>query len=469
MGREREIPSNKQSTNHNTSTPRTQNPKPKTNHSKLDIRHSTFLFLLSIFLTLSATAQPYAESIVDTLTSPYFAGRGYQDNVDGRTAQFLTKEFKQLGLQPLLEDYEQTFPLVVDVFPETPSLSINGQHLRLGVDFLPYASSASGEAKELDRFVRGESGLIIPDHDIFQYDVQQLKDAVLVMDETVPASFRQIKDLNQAWLVTSTRLDIAARFGAKAVIMLVENDLMYSHPPTNASLPVFMVQKEAWPDAPESLSYSVTAKQDWETTSSNVIAQIPGTSQPDKYLFVTAHYDHLGRIGEDFYFPGANDNASGVALTLELAKYFQQHPLNHTLVFIGFSGEERGLHGSRYFVENAPFPLEQIGFLINLDMVASGTRGIMALAGSNFPEEFALLSAVNDSLQLGPLNKRPNAPNSDHYFFLEKGVAGFFLYTDKGTQPYHSPADTPDTLEWDDFQAAFELVRAFLIALDTED
>ena len=449
--------------------PETRNPKPETNHSKLATRHSALIiFLFSLLIPVSATSQPYAQSIVDTLSSTYFAGRGYQDDVDDLAAQFIAGEFEQMGLQPLLEDYEQTFPLVIDVFPESSTLFINGENLRLGIDFLPYASSASGNAKNLDRFVQGESGLIIPDHNVFQYDVQQLKDAVLVIDETVPASFSQIKDLNQAWLATSTRLDIAARFGARAVIMLVENDLIYSHPPANASLPVFMVQKEAWPESIESLSYSVTAQQDWETTSSNVIAQIPGTSTADEYLFVTAHYDHLGRIGKDFYFPGANDNASGVALTLELAKYFQQHPLNHTLVFIGFSGEEQGLRGSRYFVENAPFSLEQIRFLINLDMVASGTRGIMALAGSNFPEEFSLLSTINDSLKLGPLNKRPNAPNSDHYFFLEKGVSGFFLYTDKGTQPYHSAADTPDTLEWDDFRAAYELVRAFLIALDAE-
>ena len=99
-------------------------------------------------------------------------------------------------------------------------------------------------------------------------------------------------------------------------------------------------------------------------------------------------------------------------------------------------------------------------------MVASGTRGIMAVAGSDFPDAFTLLSQVNDSLQLRPLNKRPTAANSDHYFFLQNGVPGFFLYTDKGTQPYHHVNDTPASLEWDDFNAAFALVKGFLKAID---
>ncbi len=152
-------------------------------------------------------------------------------------------------------------------------------------------------------------------------------------------------------------------------------------------------------------------------------------------------------------------------MILALAAHFANHPLKQTLVFVGFSGEEQGLQGSRYFVENPPFPLEKIKFLINLDMVASGEAGLMAVGGSDYEPEFKLLTTINDSLNLGPLGKRPNAPNSDHYFFLEQGVRGFFFYTNKGTQPYHHPDDVATTLDWGEFGDTFELVKTFFFEL----
>ncbi len=102
-------------------------------------------------------------------------------------------------------------------------------------------------------------------------------------------------------------------------------------------------------------------------------------------------------------------------------------------------------------------------------MVASGSQGIMAVGGSDFEEEFELLAAVGDTLDVTPIGKRPNAPNSDQYFFLNAGVRGFFLYTNKGDQPYHHPEDVAATLDWQDFTDTFSLVRTFLITLDQQE
>ncbi len=114
--------------------------------------------------------------------------------------------------------------------------------------------------------------------------------------------------------------------------------------------------------------------------------------------------------------------------------YFKDHPLRRSIVFIGFSGEEEGLRGSRYFVENPLVPLENIRFLINLDMVASGTKGHHGGCRQRIlKQNLHVLSAVGDSLGIGPVGKRPNAPNSDHYFFIERmAFAASFLYTNKG-------------------------------------
>ena len=227
--------------------------------------------------------------------------------------------------------------------------------------------------------------------------------------------------------------------------------------------PALAVHQDAWPDEFHSVDIKIESRRQVPISTTNVIGYHKGTHFPDQYIVLMGHYDHLGRLGPNHYFPGANDNASGIALMANIATHFKDTPLPYSLLYIAFSGEEQGLLGSNYFVENSPIALDSIRFLINLDMVASGSGGMVALGGHEFPGEYELLKTINDSLQLGPLRKRSNAPNSDHYFFLEKGVPGFFLYTDKGTQPYHHMNDVPETLDWDEFDDAFQLVRRFII------
>ena len=117
---------------------------------------------------------------------------------------------------------------------------------------------------------------------------------------------------------------------------------------------------------------------------------VKGTAQPDSFIFITAHYDHLGGMGKDTYFPGANDNASGDALLLSLAKYYVAHPAKYSIGFILFAGEEAGLVGSKYYTENPIVPLKNIRFLINTDLAGTGDEGITVVNATEFPNEFAL-------------------------------------------------------------------------------
>lgn len=411
---------------------------------------------------------PYAQSVVDTLTSSAYAGRGYLDDADGKAAAYIARQFEKLGVSPLSASYFQEFPITVDVIPEAPLLQINDKILEPGIDYLPFPGSAGGRADIQRQIVYAGSGIFQPNLGINDFDGLSLKDALLVLDEAIPDSIRKHEQTDPTLLTASTRVEIASRLGASGVIILTENNLSQFYAPLNTTIPAFIVSKTQWPEDVSRVSYTHHPQLDWQTTTSNVIAHIPGTASPDDYLVVMAHYDHLGRIGKAHYFPGANDNASGVALMLALASHFADHPLKQSLVFIAFSGEEQRLQGSRHFVEHPPVPLDQIKFLINLDMVASGEAGLMAVGGSDFAPEFELLSTLNDSLQLGPLGKRPNAPNSDHYFFLQQGVRGFFLYTNKGTQPYHHPHDMPATLDWGEFEDTLLLVRTFLSRLEEQ-
>src|SRR5690606_14083057 len=97
---------------------------------------------------------------------------------------------------------------------------------------------------------------------------------------------------------------------------------------------------------------------------------------------------HIGGQGRDVYFPGANDNASGTTMLLELAEHYSQNPPDYSIVFMAFAAEEAGLLGSFHYTQNPFFPLQRIRFLINLDLLGTGDDGMMAVNGSIHPAEF---------------------------------------------------------------------------------
>ena len=173
-------------------------------------------------------------------------------------------------------------------------------------------------------------------------------------------------------------------------------------------------------------------------------------------MIFTAHYDHLGGMGKQVYFPGANDNASGTALLLMLTRYYSQHPPKYSVVFIAFAGEEAGLIGSEYFVNHPLIPLKKIRFLTNLDLMGNGEEGITVVNATEFSKEFELLKKIsNDNKLLATVNPRGKAKNSDHYWFTEKGAPSFFIYTLGKRKDYHDVNDIAATLplyKMDDLQ-----------------
>jgi Zn-dependent M28 family amino/carboxypeptidase len=167
-------------------------------------------------------------------------------------------------------------------------------------------------------------------------------------------------------------------------------------------------------------------------------------------------------MGKETFFPGANDNASGVALMLELARYYALHPQPYSIAFIAFAGEEAGLVGSKYFTENPLVPLSSIRFLLNTDLAGTGTEGITVVNATEFPKEFAWMNEVNEKEKLlVKINPRGKAANSDHYFFMEKEVPSFFFYTLGGITAYHDINDRAETLPLSEFDDLFRLIVLF--------
>jgi len=196
--------------------------------------------------------------------------------------------------------------------------------------------------------------------------------------------------------------------------------------------------------------------------SQNVIGYIPGTQYPDSFIVFTAHYDHLGKMGKDVYFPGANDNASGVAMLLSLVKYYSKNPPKYSIAFMAFGAEEVGLLGSKYYVEHPLFSLKQIKFLVNFDIVGTGDEGIKVVNATEHKKDFDELVKINSEKNLLPsVQPRGKAAISDHYFFEEAGVKTFYIYTLGGIKAYHDIYDRPETLPLTEFENIFRLVNDF--------
>jgi Zn-dependent M28 family amino/carboxypeptidase len=184
--------------------------------------------------------------------------------------------------------------------------------------------------------------------------------------------------------------------------------------------------------------------------SPNVAGMLQGTG--DEYVLITAHYDHLApkRNGKDTIYNGADDNASGTAALIEIAKVLgnQQQRYRASIVLVAFTGEEAGLVGSEHFVKSAPIPIHKIKALINLDMISRGDPNTIFLEGAPDAPRIALaLSNANKQIGLNIIrDKHPDwLYRSDQLPFLEQEVPAVFLSVEDH-EDYHRVTDHTDKI-----------------------
>ena len=405
-----------------------------------------------------------ARADVDTLCSPELAGRGYQDQGHLKAASFVAKRFKHLGLQPQGigsrrgRSYLQPFVMAQNRI-NGASLSLDGQSLVPGVDFIvnPYSGDGEAEGELLDLGY----GL--------KWNSNKVSGAIVLIRDGLPEKMAENPKRKKKY---ANRLNLFDRVNAlleaePAAIIILKEKLTAGYGREQSGCPIVEVKTAALPAETEMAQLAVAAEMARIQTQ-NVLGSIEGYGEPDSFLLISAHYDHLGKL-EEAIFTGANDNASGMAMLLSLAAHYAQpeHQPYYSLLFIAFGAEESGLIGSRYYVAEDPrIPLAQMKFVLNLDLMGNGDEGIVAVGGKDFPEYLALLEAENEALQAVPkVGARPNAPNSDHYFFLKGGVPGFFIYTLGGPPHYHDVYDTAQNLQLSRFEAVRQLLLGFLSRL----
>jgi len=433
-------------------------------------RFNRLVFFLFCFLYLAGSGQILAQDlqytllVIDSLTGPDKLGRGYVQNGHLKAAHFISNEMKESGLKAFANDYYQHFPVDVNTFPDTLFLSLNGKILQAGKDYQPFACDA----------------------DIYgNFKVQYLKPKIILNPLAALNRINQHKNASESfWLIPEApknwdkdkkkqyqksieaiRYNIPAEKGG---LIILKNKLTWELSQNLCAAPGFEILSDVIDEKVTSLSAIINSQWLQGLSTQNVIGYLPGTVYPDSFIVFSAHYDHLGAMGPDVYIPGANDNASGIAMLLNLAHFFAQEDqrLPYSVVFIAFGGEELGLMGSKYFTEHPLFPLDHIRFLINMDMVGTGSEGITVVNGRVYKKAYQRLIAINEQRHYLPsIKARGKAANSDHYFFTESGVPAFFIYTRGGIKAYHDIYDRPETLPLTAFMDLFNLLVDFAIDL----
>ncbi len=213
-----------------------------------------------------------------------------------------------------------------------------------------------------------------------------------------------------------------------------------------------------------------------EGDGANLLGICPGTDPKLPYFVVTAHYDHLG-IREGQIYPGADDNASGVSVLLELAAFCQKSPFRHSILFAALDAEERGLQGARALVANPPVPKDRLGLNLNLDMVSRNDKREIYVAGTyHYPDLKAPLDEVarrakikvlfgHDKPGTGAAAAEDWTQQSDHGPFHDAKIP--FIYFGVEDHPdYHKPTDTADKINRGFFVDVAETILDSLLALD---
>ncbi|HOI42295.1 MAG TPA: M28 family peptidase [Elusimicrobiales bacterium] len=191
----------------------------------------------------------------------------------------------------------------------------------------------------------------------------------------------------------------------------------------------------------------------------NIAGLVPGSARPGELVVVSAHYDHLPPA-DGRSFPGANDNASGLAILLELARHYAANPADRSLLFIAFDGEEEGRLGSKVFVKGLGAErLAKFNAAVNLDTLGkTGKDGLLVLGAASSEKWPHILRGCSFVTGLPHRVVKEELDSSDQVSFIEAGVPAMQLFS--GADPdYHKPTDTPDKLDYRGMARTAEFVR----------
>jgi hypothetical protein len=470
-------------------------------------------------LVLAAAAYGASASIdpdrflddVKFLASKNMKGRATGSPELEKAAAFIADKFRSFGLQPIDgKSYYQAFSVTTSAkLGDENHLSYmaDGRRIQLAFpgDFMPFNFSARGAMR--GGLVFAGYGITAPEYNYDDYKGLDVRGKIVLIMRHEPQEFDE-KSIFAGKVYTQhaqfwSKASNAKMHGARGVVLM--NDAA-AHPgegdelekfaesagPGDAGIPFVQVRyeiAERWfaiggknPDEiqksidqdlqprsfafPDSLQVDANLDVDRVVkTVHNVAGYLPGTT--DEYVVMGAHYDHLG-LGEQFSMapsmagtihPGADDNASGTAGVIELARWFSTQPKQKRgILFLTFAGEELGLLGSSYYVNHPLLPNDKDVTMINMDMIGRVRDGRLFIGGIGTGTTLKkLLEEVSPKYNLHIDYSEAGYGSSDHTSFTAKQVPVLFFFSGLHAD-YHKPSDTWDKIDAPDAAKVLDLV-----------
>ncbi len=405
---------------------------------------------------------------VYTLASDEMAGREAGTEGERLAAAYITERMQEIGLQPMFGEsflQELTFPGPWTVAPGN-FLTIDGRIFHPQEDFQVLIVTADAEAQGQGVYLgRGMAGFMGTND---YQDHQNLEGKIFFIEYLLGEELERESGMSQPQ-IAARKLQDAADHGAAAVVFVNTQEdredprlsLRGNYP--RMDFPVVFARRhvlEAFRNNPEAPLMINTHLERQIFTAVNVAGYLD--NQAETTVIIGGHYDHLGlgrsgsrSPGEQAIHYGADDNASGTAGVLEAARYLVNSDLtSNNYIFIGFTAEEKGLIGSRYFADSDAYDMSKVNYMFNYDMIGRLEEYSLSLIGTG-------TSPTWDSLidQTAPevfnIRKSPGGlGGSDHSAFYGKNIPVIFFFTGIHDD-YHRPSDTPDKVN---YQGASEIL-----------
>jgi aminopeptidase YwaD len=402
------------------------------------------------------------EADIRLLASDSLIGRETGTPGEWMARKYIESKFIEIGLEPLFDtSYFESFKILATDFVDLgTSCVINNKPLMLYNGYYPLGFSANDTVS--GQIIYAGNGISCENEKINDYlSCGDIRGKIVLLDLAIPdklSSNKTILDSAQKII----RVKRAAQMGAIAVIFF-SSDSTYGFPVKDpgyykerVEIPVIFVQNKKWINIkdPGGAVISVCIDRKKTRTGHNVGGYINNNAA--NTVVIGAHYDHLGMGFFSTRDPentevhnGADDNASGVAGVLELARQLIVSGFkNNNYIFLAFSGEEYGLDGSSNFLKNGSYPLDKLNYMIDLDMIGRlNHKKNIKIYGTGTSDVWK--SIIDDSEHFGLKIKtiKTGIGGSDHTSFNLKGIPAIFLHT--GLHPdYHKANDDADKINF---------------------
>ena len=412
-----------------------------------------------------------------------------------KAAAYIESQFEKFGLQPATTGgYQMQFPIFQDTIVDI-WMKVNGYEEKLDVSYSYNVTNAASGSLEIKDVVFASYGIVSDTrNDYSEIDVKDKWVMVLEgssteseepLDKASPFSMNskveKIKSLGGKGVLWVSedfpkkptdpgKGKMTLKKAATSPITLITVSMALGHVILNMDPNNLLQNLKIIPTGNYTTKIQLTiGKRTLMLQSSNVLAILPGTDKKDEYVFITAHYDHLGTRNKEIFY-GADDNGSGTAAVLQLAEAFARAKNEgfvprRSIVFMTVSGEEKGLLGSAFYSQHPTFPLSKTSVDLNIDMVGridpkykgDSLNYLYVIGDDKLSSELKpIIDSINKKYSNLQLDRKYNDLKdlnrfyyrSDHYNFAKNGVPAIFYFN--GTHmDYHKSTDTIDKINFD--------------------